>query len=274
MGNLADDTAVTGGDGRYSAVLSPEWEIWGPNGGYVASIALRAAAAHASFGRPATFTCHYLSVARFDVVDLEVRTLRHSKRAASVKVSMTQAGKPVLEALVWMVEGGHGVVHDHAVMPAVADHGELAEMRDLLPPETPLLYPFWGNFESKPLVWYDDPRDRPAGEPVFRNWYRYVPQATFDDAAVDACRSLILLDTVGWPAATRAHGPELPWMAPNLDFTAQFHRADPAAEWLLADGVASVATDGLIGYLSRIWTDRGTLLASGSGQLLCRPVKQ
>ena len=39
-------------------------------------------------------------------------------------------------------------------------------------------------------------------------------------------------------------------------------------------GVAELwAADGLIGYTSRIWTDCGTLLASGAGQLLCRPVK-
>jgi len=273
VGNLADDTGVRGGEGRYTATLSPEWEIWGPNGGYVASIALRAAAAHAAFDRPATFSCHYLSVASFDTVDLDVRTLRRTKRAESVAVTMTQAGTPILEAWVWMVMGGAGVHHDHAVMPAVEHHEKLPEIRDLLPPDTPLLFPFWGNFESKPLVWYDDPMDRPAGEPVFRNWYRFTPQATFDDPVVDACRSLILLDTVGWPAATRAHTPDLPWMAPNLDFTAQFHRAAPAAEWLLADGVAPVAADGLIGYMSRIWTDQGVLLASGSGQLLCRPVK-
>ena len=264
---------MAGADGRYMAELSPDWEIWGPNGGYVASTALRAAAAHAAFDRPATFGCHYLSVAHFDTVDLEVRTLRQTKRAESVAVSMTQAGTPILEALVWMVRDGDGVLHDNAVMPEVAHHETLPEVRELLPADTPLLFPFWGNFESKPLVWYEDPMARPAGEPVFRNWYRYVPQASFEDPVVDACRSLILLDTVGWPAATRAHSPDLPWMAPNLDFAAQFHRADPAAEWLLADGVAPVAADGLIGYTSRIWTDQGTLLASGSGQLLCRPVK-
>jgi len=273
MGNLAVDTAVSGADGRYTATLSPDWEIWGPNGGYVASVALRAAAAHAAFDRPASFSCHYLSVARFDTVDLEVRTLRRTKRAESVAVSMTQAGTPILEAIAWMVQGGDGIVHDHATMPEVAAHDTLREISELLPPDAPLLYRFWQNFESKPLQWYDDPMDRPAGEPVFRNWYRYTPDATFDDAAVDACRSLILVDTMSWPAATRAHDPDLAWMAPNLDLAVQFHRADPTAEWLLADGVAPVAEDGLIAFRSHVWTDRGALLATGSGQLLCRPVK-
>src|SRR5205085_11987116 len=113
---------------------------------------------------------------------------------------------------------------------------------------------------------------RPAGEPVFRNWYRYVPQASFEDPVVDACRSLILLDTVGWPAATRAHSPDLPWMAPNLDFAAPSHRPDPAAEWLPPNGVSPVPPGGLIAYPSPIWTDQGTLPASGPGQLLSRPV--
>ena len=274
MGNLADDTCVTGADGRYTAALSPDWEIWGPNGGYVASIALRAAAAHSAFDRPATFSCHYLSVARFDAVDLDVRTLRRTKRAESVAVSMTQDGTPVLEALVWMVQGGDGLRHDHTAMPTVAHHETLPEISELLPPGTPVLFKFWQNFEHKPLQWYPDPMDRPAGEPIFRGWYRYAPQATFDDPVVEACRPLLLLDTIGWPAATRAHSPDLAWMAPNLDFTAHFHRADPTAEWLLVDGVAPVAADGLIGYRSQIWSDQGTLLASGSGQLLCRPVKR
>src|SRR5437016_8598459 len=90
MGDLAEDTAVHGADGRFVADLSPEWEIWGPSGGYVASVAVRAAAAHAGFERPASFSCHFLSVARFEQVQIDVRTLRTSRRAESVAVSMSQ----------------------------------------------------------------------------------------------------------------------------------------------------------------------------------------
>lgn len=272
VGNLVEDTAVTGGEGRYVARLSSDWEIWGPNGGYVASVALRAAAAHSAFDRPAAFSCHYLSVARFDEVQLEVRTLRRTRRAESVAVSMTQAGAPVIEGMVWMVKASDGLVHNHAVMPDVPSHQVLASITELLPLEAPVSYPFWLNLDSKPLDWYDDPMQRPAGDPVFRNWYRFVPQATFADPVVDACRSLILLDTMSWPAATRAHPPALAWIAPNIDLAVQFHRAEPEAEWLLAEAVAPVAHDGLIGFSSHVWTDTGKLLASGAGQLLCRPL--
>jgi acyl-CoA thioesterase-2 len=272
MGNLADDTAVTGGDGLFTAELSRDWEIWGPSGGYVASVALRAAAAYAQFRRPASFSCHFLSVARFDTVQLEMRTLRMSRRAQSVAVAMTQDGTPVLEAIAWFVADGDGLVHDFAHMPAVAPHAERPFVSELLPPDEPMRFRFWSNFEHKPLDWWDDPADRPPGEPVFRGWYRFAPAATFEDPAVDACRALLLLDTMGWPAATRAHPFDLPWMAPNLDLAAQFHRAEPGSEWLLAEAFAPVAEDGLIGFQSKVWSDSGALLASGSGQLLCRPV--
>jgi hypothetical protein len=58
VGDLAVDTAIEGSGRRYRAQLSRDWEIWGPNGGYLAVIALRAAGAHTSLRRPATFSCH------------------------------------------------------------------------------------------------------------------------------------------------------------------------------------------------------------------------
>ena len=57
MGNLADDSVVERvDDGRYTAKLSSDWEIWGPMGGYVAAVALRAAGAESPFSRPAAFS--------------------------------------------------------------------------------------------------------------------------------------------------------------------------------------------------------------------------
>jgi acyl-CoA thioesterase II len=272
MGSLADDTAVSGGDGHFTADLSRDWEIWGPNGGYVASVALRAAAAHSQFARPASFHCHFLSVARFEEVQLDVRTLRVSRRAESMAVSMSQGGTAVLEAIAWFVADGDGLVHDHAAMPAVAPHAERRSITELLPPDAEVNFRFWLNFDHKPLDWWENPADRPPGDPVFRGWYRFAPVATFADPAVDACRSLVLLDTMSWPAATRAHTFDLPWVAPNIDLAVQFHRAEPATEWLLADAAAPVAEDGLIGFQSKVWSDTGALLASGAGQLLCRAV--
>ena len=77
MGDLDHDTAVEDlGAGRYRASLQADWEIWGPCGGYVAAVALRAAGAESRQSRPASFFCHYLSVAAFGPVEVEVVPLR------------------------------------------------------------------------------------------------------------------------------------------------------------------------------------------------------
>ena len=55
MGDFSVDTrveAVAGQPGRHRATLSEEWRVWGPNGGYLAAIALRAAGAEARIPRP------------------------------------------------------------------------------------------------------------------------------------------------------------------------------------------------------------------------------
>ena len=72
MGDFALDTAVEGGDGRYRGILSEDWRIWGPNGGYVAAVALRAAGAATHLTRPASFACQFLSVAEFGAIDIDV----------------------------------------------------------------------------------------------------------------------------------------------------------------------------------------------------------
>ena len=101
MGDFAKDTRPEGGNGRYQVTLSRDWEVWGPNGGYLAAIALRAAGAEAQIKRPATFAGHYLSVARFEPVDIEVTVLKRGKRAESLRVSMTQEERAILEAIIW-----------------------------------------------------------------------------------------------------------------------------------------------------------------------------
>src|SRR3989442_8927449 len=268
MPSLDLDTRVSGAAGRYRAVISPEWEVWGPNGGYVAAIALRAAGADARIPRPVAFAGHYLSVARFAPVDLEVTAVHRGRRSESLRVSMTQEGKPVLEAIVRTAAELPGLAHDETEPPEVPGPEGLSNMDELHAGQP--TYRFWQNLEGRPV----DPglcqEGRPVRSPVIRQCYRYRPVARFDDPFVNAARALVLIDTLVWPAACKRHlAPE--FTAPNLDIVAWFHRPAHHSEWLLADAIAPIAESGLIRGTGRLRSGDRQLVATGGAQLLCVP---
>ena len=268
MGVLDDDTPVEGAAGRYRAVISPEWEVWGPNGGYVAAIALRAAAAEARIARPVAFAGHYLSVARFAPVDLAVQVVHSGRRSESIRVAMSQEGKPVMEAIVRTAAEAAGLTHDEATLSEVYGPDGLRS-NDELHAGSPT-YPFWMNLEGRPLdpdLWKDG---RPSRPPAVRQWYRFRPVPRFADPFLEAARALVLIDTLIWPAACQRHI-DPSFAAPNLDVVAWFHRLAHGSEWLLADATAPIAEGGLVGGLVRIWSQDRRLVASGGAQLLCLP---
>jgi acyl-CoA thioesterase II len=272
VGDLADDTRVDRVDAaRFTARPSPAWEIWGPMGGYVAALALRAAAVD-GLARPASFSCQYLGVAAFEPVDLEVRRAREARTARAQSVWMTQAGRPILAAQIWSVDGVEGLEHHEATRPTVPGPDELASMEELAPGTRPP-FPFWDNVETRPID-FIEPWPPPAAlPPVWQTWARLRPTATFDDPWLDAARSVILVDVQGWPAAHRHHAwREAPYIAPSLDLSVAFHTPALDEPWLLLDGYAPVAANGLIGWNGRVWSPGGRLVASGGGQLLCRRV--
>src|SRR4051812_9818574 len=209
MGDLGKDTAVSGGDGSYTSVLSRDWEIWGPMGGYVAAVALRAAGAHSRFDRPASLVGHFLGVADFDEVQLTTTTLRAASRAESIRVSMTQQGKPIFEALVWSVADGiAGLEHDASHMPDVGPPEQYPTVLERLAalgiePNPP--YPFWTNFEERPLEWVENWEERAPTEPVWQGWHRYLVEPDPTDLYLCAARLLLLVDVGSWPSVTRLH---------------------------------------------------------------------
>lgn len=282
MGDLGLDTAVVpviGQTGRFTLRMSRDWEIWGPNGGFLASIALRAAGEFTDLDRPATLSCLFLGVGRFEEdIDIDVQSIRRANRAEALRISIEQKQKRLLEAHVWAVQDRlAGLEHDVASAPDVAGPQELKSLAELLPDESP--HRFWRNFDTKPLNWVPPSEWPPPAPvaPVVRQWMRFRPAATFEHSPwIDACRSVVLLDTFQWPAAHRAHlhrGSDDPaYIAPNMDLSIRFHRAAPTDEWLLVDAESPVAEAGLMAATARVWSEDRRLLATGAGHLLCREV--
>jgi acyl-CoA thioesterase len=270
MGSASDlehATRVIGEDGRYVAHLSKDWEIWGPNGGYLAAIALRAAGMAAQIRQPASFYCHFLSSPAFDAVQLNVNVLKQGRRAESFAVEMTQEHKPILHALVKTAADAPGYSHQHPEAPEVPPPETLKAYERLLPTKARPAFSFWNNVERRPVD--QSTTDEPTA-PVLREWTRYRPTACFEDPFVDAARALILLDTFGFPAAYQRYQ-SWEYLAPNLDTSAWFHHFNPDCEWLLIDHECIVAERGLMAVSGKVWDTGGRLLATGSAQLCCVP---
>jgi acyl-CoA thioesterase len=254
-----------------------DWEIWGPNGGYLTALALRAAAAHSARVRPANIAVHFLGVATFDApLQITASTLRASKVATSVQVDLRQGDKAVLRALIWAIDSGlAGLRHAFGTPPDVSSWPDLPTMAErwaqsgaVAPPST---YAFWGNFEQRPTDWIVDWENRGPLEAKYLNWLRFVPRARFDDPWLEAARLALLVDLGAWPAADRAHvGHGM--MAPSIDMSCEFHDLD-VPEWMLLDAVSPHAGDGLVASHQQVWSDDGRLLASGISHLLCRAVR-
>jgi acyl-CoA thioesterase II len=275
MGDLAKDTELTQvGDGHYNATPSSDWEIWGPMGGYIASYALRAAGTTSGRPYPAAFSCHYLGVARFEPIDIVVTPRREGRAAASHRVEITQEGAPILEALVWSVGDVEGLEHDETEAPSVAGPDELPSIEELMPDDAAPPFPFWRNFDAKPIDFEADwPPDgpRPAR---WQEWLKFLPSPTFDDPWIDAMRSVVLVDLPSWPSAHRPHVWRQPgFIAPTLDLNVAFHQPTADEPWLLCDGAAPISTRGLFGWTASVWSPGGKLHASGGGQCLYRKTK-
>jgi acyl-CoA thioesterase len=278
MGDLEEDTRLDGGDGRWTATLSPSWEIWGPCGSYLAAVLLRAAGAHSAFPRPVSLSVHFLGVARSEPVEVVSETMQRGRRSESIRLTMTQEGRPISQALVWIVadpDGREGIEYDWTEPPDVDGPVGLATM-DELRPEEARVFPFWQNLEDRPLDWLGPEAwatARPLA-PTIQSWFRFRPQAVYEDPFLEAARVAVLCDLLGWPSAVMALEPgvEEQWMAPNLDVSVTFHQPPDGSEFLLLDAGSPIATGGVIGGSGRVWSEDGRLLATAVQQMLARPV--
>lgn len=265
--SFAHVTRVEGANGRYTAALSPEWWVWGPVGGAIATLALRAIGAESDLPRPASLSVQFLAFAKPGPVEIEVETVRRGRRSRALHARIRQQEHTVLTALGWVADGAlAGFEHEHVEMPRVPEAAALRSLSELA--DDYAQWPaVWRHIDGRPV----DDVDVTPREPVWRTWMRLVEPSPPDDLFVDAGRSLLWMDLMMWNAAARPHPRPLRYIAPNLDVSVLFHRFVPEVEWLLCDSHAPVARDGLVGCTGRLWAPDGRLVASGTSQLLCVP---
>lgn len=258
-------------EGVWSTSLRREWALWGPAGGYLSALALRAIGEATSFPRPVSLACHFLRVGKFEPVEIRVESLRSGKRSECLRADLIQDGRTVFTATGWAAhEGQDGMVHDHVPAVDVPRPESLKSFAELYPSRG--MHPFMARMTQHPI----DPApegDLTPREPELKGLFRFQPRATADSPFADGARAMLLIDTFAWLATYGAHptdGPS-PWIAPNLDMYYRFHRPTMDHEWLYLKTRADLAEDSLIAAGGEVRDLDGRLLVSGATQLLCSP---
>ena len=267
MATYQEDTAITERDGKLIAHLSSDWEIWGPNGGYVSAIALRAAGMRAPEGhRPASISIQYLRTAKFEPVEAHVEVLKSGQSAACLHVRLVQDSRPFLTAQVWTTNKSDGHSIQDIATPDIPNPDELKSMWELLPLNTPK-HNFWAHFDTHPVGFIPNDVRSPEGH-VRRDWIRYHDWTSTDDVFLDSGRCLVLADTLPWTAFCRGVTGHVDFIAPSLDISIWFHRPPKTAEWLFTDVRTEFAHAGLMHAHVTVWNEERELLATAATQML------
>jgi acyl-CoA thioesterase len=276
MANLIPDTELQPlGPDLFAATLNPEWHIWGPMGGYLASLALRAAQRISRLPGPVSISCQFLAVAYFEPVEIRVTTLTRSRRSEAFVVSIHQGGRHIMHAQIWahapLAVAPTGSWHQ---APSLPPPHTLPALEDAVEEEGGLIMPAWLNcFEVRVGGVHGEGLDRPARDPIVQGWTRMrEPYDWGQDPWQDACRTLIVIDLVQYPAVTQGFpARDLTFIAPSMDLYVAFHEPAPAEEWLLVDGLGTIAGNGLASARAQVWSSAGALLATATQQMLIRP---
>lgn len=250
--------------------LDPGWTIWGPAGGYIAAIALRAAGEQAPAGhRPLTLTGQFVRIAKPGALAVAVEPIKIGN-SALFGVTLSQAGKPVFLAQIWTSGRAMASHPVQPVMPAVPPPQALRDQAEMAAERGISLIGFWDNVEGRPVNFrqYGDP---PAADTHQLRWVRFRDWAAIDDPFLDAMRSTMLIDIGVWPGHWHRLAEPADYGAPSLDIAVHYHDGAPASAWLLSDADSDVSGNGSISGRVRIWSDDGRCVATGSGHCLVVP---
>jgi acyl-CoA thioesterase len=250
----ADTALEPAGDGRWRAWAPEHWFVGrGPNGGYLAALAARAAEAAA--GRPLrSLALHFAAAPAVGPLDVAVTLEREGRSYTAASARIEQDGRPATLALATLGElPDAGAEWDATAMPAAKP---LAATRPV-PPEQSNVPAFMRNYdlrwalETEPGT--DDERAQSGG------WIR-----TTEPRPLDA--PLVAAMTDAWaPAAFVALGRYV--AAPTLDLTIHLRRSLPLPGMVPEDYVLGRFRTRL--SVAGVWEEDGELWSPG-GELIAQ----
>jgi acyl-CoA thioesterase len=251
--------------GGLIAQLDPGWDVGGGilNGGYLLSVAARAAVLESPHPHPVALAASYLRAPAAGPATLTVQPGPSGRTLAHSLVTLADAGGPALTVQATTATLGHAPSAYSQPMPDVPPVEEcfsVAEHRDLAPPgvHVPgLSLRVDTRLDIATAGWAFG---RPSGEPVLRAWMRFA-----DGREPDPLALVTFADAL--PPTSFAMG-NLGW-APTVQLQVLV-RALPAPGWCLVEARSSEIAGGWVDEDYRIWDSTGRLVAQ-SRQLARAP---
>ena len=245
-------------DGRFQAQLDTSWWVHrGPNGGYLAALALRALAETVADPdrAPRSHTVHYTSPPGEGALEIETVVERSGRSLTTCSGRLTQGGKLVGLALGAFSRARPGTELNDLVMPAATPPDELED--DVVPEMAPQIASRWQHRWAIGPPPFSPSRAR-SEEARGGGWLR-LPEGHVVDAVVAAA----ITDAAVPAIFTRLDEPIL---VPTVDLTIHFRTALPLEnarddDWVLAVFRTGAVADGFLEEDGELWSADGRLLA-------------
>lgn len=272
MGKLRHATALRRVGDELLVDLDPEWEGWGPAGGYLAAIALRATGETVSeHHRPLSLQAQFLFRAERGTATVRVDVLKSGSSAMS-NVSLSQSGRVFFQAQVWTTTKTQGPEHRRLSAPITPVPEQLPTLDELFRTIGRAPVTFWSKFDCRPVE-FRAPGGPPATTDKLQRWYRFRDETLSTDVFDNAGRAAILLDANIWAAHWRMLEEEPAYAGPSLDLSVWFHDVQTSSKWMMLEAISPVASNGIVFGTAGLWSNDDRLIATGSGNCLIVPFK-
>lgn len=266
MGVFTDDVVVEPvAPGRYAAALDHSWDVVRfPQGGVVASLALRAAMSELDerAQRLRTCTTVFSGAVQAGEVDIEVSVLRRGRSASQVLAEVRNRDAEVGATTVAVFGASRpGPTLLDVRPPEVAPPMQCVSYRDP-PPDgvtTPDFGPFWRQVEGRSALGHPPWVEFAPTTSDVATWLRF-DTAPVVDGVLDPLGVVTLADRMPGAIAEGTGNAGRPWFAPSADLTVHLFES-PRTEWLLAHDRARWAGDGWGSVESTLWDEHGVLVA-------------
>jgi len=251
-GRFDADTAVVAVDGHFAATLDPRWNGFGPNGGYLAAVLLRAMAMAVDdpLQLPRSLTVHYQRAAAPGLARIDVEVAKRGRNVTSVEARLRQDGRATVSAMGAFITAGSGPAFSELPMPVLTPPEEMAPYAF----DSVRMPPFAACWEGRPVL------GKPfsgGDEAMVAGWCRLAEPRPPDALSIVAMTDAII------PSITpRLSGPT--HLMPTIDLTV--HLPNPLPELPPEAQFAvmfrtGIAAGGVCVEDGWVWTRDGLLVA-------------